>query len=273
MIVNKEKIDIPHWGVRCYIEVVLLFRPVNSQFKMDHGFIQAVRAAMVKPTAKGGLSQRNKEMAIGQLIDAAIANAEIADILGAAGFDRPDISILSDEFLAEIQEMEQKNLALEALKKLLNGEIKSSAAKNVVKAKTFSERLEVSIAKYHSNAITSLEMIQELIDLSKDLQASILRGEELGLNPEELAFYDALSDNNSAVDVLGNEQLRIIANVLVEQLQKNVTVDWHLKDSSRAKLRILIKRILKKFGYPPDLEANAISMVISQAEMVLRWQA
>ncbi|NOR63879.1 MAG: HsdR family type I site-specific deoxyribonuclease [Rhodobacteraceae bacterium] len=243
------------------------------EIKDEVGFFQAVRAAMVKPTAKGGLSQRDKEMAIGQLIDAAIANAEIIDILGAAGFDRPDISILSDEFLAEIQEMEQKNLALEALKKLLNGEIKGRAAKNVVEAKAFSERLEASIARYHSNAITSLEMIQELIDLSKDLQASILRGEELGLSPEELAFYDALSDNNSAVEVLGNEQLRVIANVLVEQLQKNVTVDWHLKDSARAKLRILVKRILKKFGYPPDLEANAISTVISQAEMLLRWQA
>lgn len=241
------------------------------ELKEEIGFFQAVRAAIVKTVPTGKLSQKDKEFAIGQLIDQSIANAEIIDILKAAGIEQPDISILSDEFLDELQNLPQKNLALDALRKLLTGEIKNRTKRNTVEAKAFSERLEDAVARYHANAITSVEMIQELINLSKEFKSSIERGEDLGLSDEEIAFYDALSENNSAVEVLGNDQLRIIANELVQQLQKNVTVDWHLKESARAKLRILVKRILKKFGYPPDLEKAAINTVLGQAETLLRW--
>ena len=240
--------------------------------KEEVGFFQAVRAALSKSSPKTGMSKREKEFAIGQLISDAIADASIIDVLAAAGMASPEISVLSEEFLAEIQNMEQKNLALEALRKLLAGEIKARQQRNVVEAKAFSERLEAAVARYHANAITSLEMIQELIDIAKDLKASVQRGDDLGLGEEELAFYDALSQNQSAVEVLGGGELQEIANVLVEQLQKSVTVDWHRKESARAKLRILVRRILKKYGYPPDLAQSATNLVLCQAETLLRWQ-
>lgn len=241
--------------------------------KEEVGFFQAVRAALAKSSPKTGLSKRDKEFAIGQLISDAIADASIIDVLAAAGLKTPEISVLSEEFLAEIQTMDQKNLALEALKKLLAGEIKAKQQRNVVEAKAFSERLQAAVARYHANAITSLEMIQELIDLAKEMKASAQRGDDLGLSEEELAFYDALAQNESAMEVLGNDELRKIAHVLVEQLQQNVTVDWHRKESARAKLRVLVRRILKKYGYPPDLAPVAINLVLSQAETLLRWQA
>ena len=243
-----------------------------QSIKEEVGFFQAARAALSKSSPKARLSQREKEFAVGQLLSDAIADASIVDVLATAGLKTPEISVLSDEFLAELQNMEQKNLALEALKKLLAGEIKARQKRNVVEAKAFSERLEAAVARYHANAITSLEMIQELIDMAKDLKASVKRGDDLGLGQEELAFYDALSQNQSAVEVLGNDELRKIAHVLVEQLQKSVTVDWHLKESARAKLRVLVRRILKKYGYPPDLAPVAISTVLSQAETLLRWK-
>ena len=241
--------------------------------KEQVGFFQAVRAALSKTSPKSGMSKRDKEFAVGQLISEAIADATIIDVLAAAGLKTPEISVLSEEFLSEIQAMDQKNLALEALKKLLAGEIKARQQRNVVEAKAFSERLQAAVARYHANAITSLEMIQELIDMAKDMKASAQRGDDLGLSEEELAFYDALAQNQSATEVLGNDELRKIAHVLVEQLQKNVTVDWQRKESARAKLRVLVRRILKKYGYPPDLAPAAVNLVLSQAETLLKWQA
>ena len=241
-----------------------------QQNKNEIGFYQAVKAALTKSSPKSGLSKRDKEFAIGQLISEAIADASIVDVLEAAGLKTPEISVLSDEFLSEIQNMKHKNLALDALRKLLAGEIKNRQKQNIVEAKAFSDRLAEAVARYHANAITSLEMIQELINLAKEVQASSSRGEDLNMSQEELAFYDALSDNNSAIEVMGNDELKIIAQELVDQLKKNVTVDWHLKESARAKLRILVRRILKKFGYPPDLAPSAINLVISQAEAQLQ---
>jgi type I restriction enzyme, R subunit len=238
--------------------------------KDEVGFIQAVRAAMTKTTAKGKLSSRAKQFAIEQLVNKAVADAEIVDILKASGITTPDISILSDEFLLEIQSMDRKNLALEALKKLLNGEIKSKAKRNVVESRAFSERLEQAVARYHANAISTVEMMQALIDLAKDLRASAARGETEGLSDEELAFYDALAQNETAVEVMGNEQLRVIAHELLEQVRNNVTVDWHKKESARAKMRVLVRRILKRFGYPPDLSQEAVQVVLEQAEALLR---
>jgi len=234
------------------------------------GFFQAVRAALVKTTATGRMSDRAKSLIVEQLLNQAVANAEIVDILQAAGIQSPDLSILSDEFLAEIQQMDKKNLALEALKKLLNGEIKSRSRSNVVETKSFSRRLEEAVARYHANAISTVEMIQELIALAKDIKESAGRGEEHGLSPEELAFYDALAENESAVEAMGSEQLRIIATELVQQMRGSATVDWHHKASARARMRVLVKRILKKYGYPPDLEQEAVQTVLAQAETLLR---
>ena len=240
------------------------------EVKDEVGFLQAVRAAMTKTTLKGKLSSRAKQFAIEQLVNKAVADAEIVDILHAGGIKTPDISILSDEFLLEVQSMSQKNLALEALKKLLNGEIKSKAKTNVVESRAFSERLEQAIARYHANAISTVEMIQTLIDLAKDVQASAARGEIEGLSVEELAFYDALAHNQSAVEAMGNAQLRLIAHELLEQVRRNATVDWHIKEAARARMRILVKRILKKYGYPPDLSSEAVQTVLEQAEVLLR---
>ncbi|MDH0115642.1 DUF3387 domain-containing protein [Rhizobium pusense] len=215
------------------------------------------------------MSDKAKSMAVEQLLNQAVANAEIVDILKAAGLQSPDISVLSDQFLMDVQKMEKKNLALEAVKKLLNGEIKSRSKTNVVQSKTFSRRLEEAVARYHANAISSVEMIQELIALAKEIQTATARGDELGLSPEEIAFYDTLAGNETAVEVMGSEQLRVIAHELVENMRGSVTVDWQHKASARARMRILVKRIPKKFGYPPDLEQEAIQMVLAQAELLL----
>jgi len=240
------------------------------EIRDEVGFFQAIRAALAKSSVKGGLSAAEKTFAVQQLIDQSIASAEIIDILQAAGLKTPDISILSDEFLLEVAGMEKKNLALEALKKLLAGEIKSRSRTNVVESKAFSQRLEDAVARYHAGALSALEMIQELIGLARDLQAAHARGEETGLSQEELAFYDALAEHQKAVDVLGSDQLRIIAHELVEQLRGNVTVDWHHRESARASMRILVKRILRRFGYPPDLSDLAVQTVLAQAETLLR---
>jgi len=241
-----------------------------AEIRDEVGFFQAVRAALVKTTAIGKMSDKAKSLAVEQLLNQAVANAEIVDILKAAGLQSPDISVLSDEFLADIQKMERKNLALEALRKLLNGEIRSRSKFNVVQSKAFSKRLEEAVARYHANAISTVEMIQELVAMSKDFKAAIARGEELGLSEEEIAFYDALAANDSAVQAMGSEQLRVIAHELVEQMRKSVTVDWHHRAAARAKMRVLVKRILKKFGYPPDLEQEAVQTVLLQAEALLK---
>ncbi|NBB16279.1 HsdR family type I site-specific deoxyribonuclease [Caulobacter sp. SLTY] len=234
------------------------------------GFFQAVRAAIAKSTATGKLSMADKTLAVQQLIDRAVASAEIIDVLKVAGITTPDISILSEEFLLEIQGMEKKNLALEALKKLLAGEISSRMRTNVVESRSFSKRLEDAVKRYHAGALSAVEMINELIELAKDLKAARARGEEQGLSPEEVAFYDALAENESAVEAMGSETLRLIAHELLEQLRNNATVDWHQREGARARMRVLVKRTLKKYGYPPDLSDAAVQTVLAQAEVLLR---
>lgn len=234
------------------------------------GFFQAIRAALAKTTATGKISEKDRAFAVQQLVDRAVASSEIIDILKVAGLQSPDISILSDEFLMEVGKMEKKNLALEALKKLLNGEIVSRSKTNLVESKAFSNRLEEAVARYHAGAISAVEMIQELIELAKDMKAARARGEEMGLSQEEVAFYMALAENESAVEAMGNEKLRVIAHELLEQLRSNVTVDWHQRESARARMRVLVKRILKKYGYPPDLADEAVQTVLAQAEILLR---
>ncbi len=233
------------------------------------GFFQTVRAAMVKAAEAEGRSSADRDFAIRQIVNSAVASTEIVDILSAAGLSSPDISVLSDEFLAEVNQMEKKNLALEALRKLLNDEIRSRSRSNVIETRKFSERLEEAIARYHTNAISTVEVLQELIALAKEVREARSRGEESGLTQDEIAFYDALAENQSAVEVLGNDQLKVIAHQILKSLKANVTIDWAHRDSARARLRVLVKRILRQYGYPPDLEDAAVQGVLAQAEAIL----
>ncbi|MFQ3679762.1 MAG: type I restriction enzyme endonuclease domain-containing protein, partial [Pseudanabaenaceae cyanobacterium] len=247
------------------------------QIRDEVGFFQTIRAALGKggfETNPYGKSAAEREFAVQQIIDRAVVSTEIVDILSAAGLSSPDISILSDDFLLEIQQMEKKNLALEALKRLLNDEIHSRSRTNVTEEKKFSERLEQAIARYHTNAISTVEVLQELINLAQEIKAARQRGEEQGLSAEEIAFYDALAENESAVEIMGNDSLKTIAHELLMSLKSNVTVDWAHRQSARADLRRNVKRILRRYGYPPDLQAAAVQNVLQQAEALsARWVA
>lgn len=230
------------------------------------GFFQAIRAALVKSATGSGVTSQERDFAVQQIVSRAVVSTEIVDILKAAGIQSPDISILSDEFLAEVQQLKKKNLALEALRKLINDGIRSRSKANIVETRAFSERLEEAVARYHANAITTAEVLQELIKLAKDIRAARQRGEEAGLSDEEIAFYDALAENESAVQAMGDDKLKIIAHELLVSLKGNISVDWAHRDSARAKMRVLVKRILRKYGYPPDLQDAAVQTVLQQAE-------
>lgn len=237
-----------------------------KKIREEVGFFQAIRAALVKSATGSGVTAQERELAIQQIVSRAVVSTEIIDILTAAGIKSPDISILSDEFLAEVQQMERKNLALEALRKLINDGIRSRSKANVVQTKAFSERLEDAVARYHANAITTAEVLQELIQLAKDIRSAHQRGEESGLSDEEIAFYDALAENESAVQMMGDDNLRLIAHELLVSLRENISVDWAHRESARARMRVLVKRILRKYGFPPDLQDSAVQTVLQQAE-------
>jgi type I restriction enzyme R subunit len=240
----------------------------------DVGFFQAVRAALAKTTPTGGKSAEDLDTAVRQIVSRAVASDEVIDIFSAAGLKRPDISILSDEFLSEVRDLPHKNLAIETLRKLLSDEIKVRSRKNVVQSRQFSEMLEESIRKYQNRSLQAAEVIQELIELAKDMRKAHKRGEKLGLTEEELAFYDALETNDSAVRVLGDETLKKIALELLDTVRKNTSIDWTVKESVRAKLRVMVKRILRKYGYPPDKQENATQTVLQQAEQLCKdWAA
>lgn len=230
------------------------------------GFFQAIRAALVKTATGSGVISQERDFAIQQIVSRAVVSTEIVDILKAAGVQSPDISIMSDEFLAEVQQMQKKNLALEALRKLINDGIRSRSKTNIVETRAFSERLEDAVARYHANAITTAEVLQELIRLAKDIRAARQRGEEAGLSDEEVAFYDALAENESAMQAMGDDKLKVIAHELLVSLKGNISVDWAHRDSARARMRVLVKRILRKYGYPPDLQDAAVQTVLQQAE-------
>jgi len=238
------------------------------------GFFQAVRAQIAKHTTTEGKDEEDLDTAIHQIISRAVASDKVIDIFEAAGLERPDISILSDEFFAEVQKMPHKNLAMEALKKLLNGAIKERRKRNLVQARSFAEMLERTIRQYQNRTIEAAEVIAELVKLAKEMREADARGEELGLSEEELAFYDALETNDSAVKVLGDETLRTIAQELVETVRGNVTIDWTIRESVRAKMRVMVKRILRKYGYPPDKQKKATQTVLEQAELLTEaWAA
>ncbi len=233
----------------------------------DVGFFQAVRAAFAKTTTTGRTTE-DLDLAVGQLVSRSISSTEVLDIFAAAGLQSPDISILSDEFLEEVRDAPQKNLAVEMLEKLLNDRIKARSRRNVVEARSFSEMLERSVNQYRNRSLETAEVIQELIALARQMRAAHKRGEDLGLTEDELAFYDALETNDSAVAVLGDESLKTIARELVETVRRNATVDWTLREDARANMRRMVKRILRRHGYPPAKQQAATQTVLEQAEVL-----
>ena len=236
----------------------------------DIAFLQAVKAALVKPSGERR-TQEDLDQAVRQLVSKAIT-AEFGriDVFTEAGLKKPDISILSDEFLAEVRGLKHKNVAAELLAKLLGEEIKARTRRNVVQGRMFSEMLKKALNAYHSRAIATEEIIGELIRIAKEIRDAALRGEQLGLTDDEICFYDALAQNESAVQVLGVDELKVIAAELVTNVRKSVTIDWTIRESARAKIRVLVRRILRKHGYPPDLQAEATILVLEQAEALLR---
>ncbi len=239
-----------------------------KEIRDEVAFFQDLRGAFLKTTSGNGKSVEEIDTALQQIISKAISSTEVIDIFSAAGLKTPDISILSDDFLAEIRGMKKKNLALEMLKKLLRDEIKIRAKKNVVQARNFTEMLENALKKYQGRLVEAAQIIEEMIDLAKEMQAAKKRGEELNLNEDESAFYDALAENDSAQQVLGDDKLRLIARELVEAVKRNTNIDWVAKEGVRAKIRVTVRRILRKYGYPPDLEEKATQTVLEQAEVL-----
>lgn len=234
----------------------------------DVGFFQAVRAGLAKLSTPGGKPPDEIEYAIRQIVSRAISSDQVIDIYAAAGLKKPDISILSDQFLDEVRELPQRNLAIELLRRLLSDEIKTRRRKSVVQARSFAEMLEVAIRKYQNRLVETARVIEELITLAKEMREAQQRGENLGLSEEETAFYEALEVNDSAVKVLGDETLKKIARELADTVHRNTTIDWTIRESIRAKLRVLVKRVLRKYGYPPDMQEKATQTVIEQAELI-----
>ena len=237
-----------------------------TRIRDDIGFFQAVRGALAKRTPGEARPEEDLNLAVRQIISRAVASEGMLDIFEAAGLNRPDISVLSDDFLVEVQGMPHRNLAVELLQKLLKAELSVRRRKNVVQARTFSQMLEQTLRRYQNRTVQAAQVIEELIELAREMREAGERGEQIGLNDDELAFYDALETNDSAVQVLGDETLRDIARDLVETVRKNVTIDWTSRESVRANLRRLVRRILRKHGYPPDKQEKAIRTVLEQAE-------
>ncbi|MDF9407588.1 type I restriction endonuclease subunit R [Pelotomaculum isophthalicicum JI] len=229
-------------------------------------FFQAVKARLAKFETGGAGGGDGYDTVIKNIVDSAIASEQVIDIFSAAGMEKPELSILSEEFLKEIEGMQYKNVAIELLKKILNDEIKMRSKHNLTKSKSLMDMLEAAIKRYQNNLLTTAEIIEELIRIAKEINKADKRGEEMGLSEDELAFYDALETNDSAVKVLGNDQLRAIAREIADKVKKNATIDWTIKESVRARLMVIVRRILNKYGYPPDKQKMAVDLVMKQAE-------
>ncbi len=237
--------------------------------KDEVSFFQAVKARLAKfGSIDSGRTDEDIETTIRQVIDKALVTDKVIDVFDAAGIKKPDISILSEEFLLELKGMEHKNIALEVLKHLLNDEIKSRSKKNLVKSKTFLEMLENAIKKYHNKILTAAEVIEELINLSKDIVEMDSEAKAMGLTEFEYAFYTAVADNESARELMQKDKLRELAVVLTETIKQNASIDWTIKENVRAKLKVSVKRLLRKYGYPPDMQKLATETVLKQAEMI-----
>jgi type I restriction enzyme R subunit len=274
----QEHILLQQDGKKRFVQVVVeLSRAFSlcaasdeaTEIRDDIAFFQAVQAALSKRSGESTRSPEEIDAAVRQLVAKAIvASDEIIDVFTAAGLKRPDISILDERFLAEIRGLKHKNVAAELLERLLTDEIKLRSKKNAVQGQMFSEKLKSTLNGYHNRAIATQEIIEELIKLARDLGDASKRGEELGLEDEEVAFYDALATNDSAKRAMGNEKLKVIAGELIQQVRKSVTIDWQFREGARAKIRVLVRRILNKHGYPPDLQDEAVKIVLKQTELL-----
>jgi type I restriction enzyme R subunit len=230
-------------------------------------FFQAIKAVIGKATTSDAkLSEENRNAVLKQILDNAVVAEGVEDIFKLAGLERPDIGILSDAFLEEVRQLPQKNFAVELLQRLLADQVKSRMRTNVVLERKFSERLQAALNRYLSRAVESAQVIEELIAMAKEFRESALRGDKLGLNTSELAFYDALTDNESAVRELGDDALKKIAVEITEKLRNSTSIDWQKRESVRARLRNLVRITLRRYKYPPDMQEEAIRLVLEQAE-------
>ncbi len=235
----------------------------------DVSFVQALQAALTKQSTRNGKTPEQIDAAIRQLVSQAITtDGQVIDVFTAAGLPRPDIGILSEQFLSEVRGLKHKNVAAALLEKLLKDEIRVRSKRHLVQAHLFSEKLKKTLNAYHNRAIATQEVIDELIRLAKEMDSATRRGEDLGLTDDEVAFYEALAVNDSAVQAMGDDKLKVIATELITQVRKSVTIDWNLRESARARIRVLVKRILNKYGYPPDLQEEAVKTVLMQAELL-----
>jgi type I restriction enzyme R subunit len=240
------------------------------RIKEDVGLFQAIKSAISKSTGTKGLSEEKFDAAIKQILSKAVISDRIIDIFEAAGIQKPELSILSEGFLAEVKEMPQKNLAFEALRKLLNDEIKFISKRNIVQGKSFMDMLDKTIKRYTNKSVEAAQVIEELIELARKMREQKMRGPQQNMNEDEIAFYDALGVNDSAVQVLGDETLRKIALELTRMIRGSVTIDWTQRDSVQAEIRLKVKRILRKYGYPPDKQESATRTVLEQAELIAK---
>ena len=240
-----------------------------TEIREDVSFFQALQAALVKQSSNNHRTPEQIDAAIRQLVSKAItAEGQVIDVFTAAGLSKPDISILSDQFLAEVRGLKHKNVAAELLEKLIKDELKVRSKRNLVQSQVFSEKLQKTLNAYHNRAISTMQVIDALIKLAKELDAAAKRGEDLGLTEDEVAFYDALAANESALIAMGDDKLKIIAAELINKVRQSVTIDWNLRESARAKIKVIVKRILNKYGYPPDLQDAAVKTVLAQAELL-----
>ena len=238
-----------------------------AEYHLEIAFFSAIRAAIVKYTSVDQkLVRDEKNSAMKQILDNAVVSEGVVDVFALANLDKPNIGLLSDEFLEDVRNMPMKNLAVELLEKLLKDEIRGRMSRNVVQEKAYTDRLIETLRRYHNRSIETAQVIEEMIEMAKDLQERLKQNEELGLNPDELAFYEALANNASAVRELGDDNLKKLAAELTEKLRSSTTVDWHVRESVRAKLRNLIRRLLRRYKYPPDEAKEAIELVMKQAE-------
>jgi len=254
------------------LEVFSLAVPSLQAKKINDevGFFQLVKAKLTKYSLHEIRKTEELDTAIRQIVSKAVISDRVIDIFESVGFKKPNLEILSPEFLAEVKDLPQKNLAFEALKKLLNEEIKLISRRNIVKGRSFMEMLDKTIKQYHNKAIETAQLVEELIQLAKTIKNDQNEGKKLGLSEDEVAFYDALYVNDSAVKVLGDESLRAIARELLKTIRENATIDWTLRENVKAKLRVAVKRILNKYGYPPDKQKLATETVLQQAEVIAK---
>ena len=242
----------------------------GKQVALEVSYFKAVKASLVKLDTKKVVKKSKQEMEarVNQLLEKSIISEEVIDVFDTLGIKRPDVSILSEEFLEEVKGMKEKNLAAEMLKKLLEGNLKAMERTNLVKSEKFSEKLKKTLNKYRNQAITNAEVIEELIKMAHDLKNMKTREEELGLNSDEIAFYDALTDDDAVKEFMTDETLKMIAHELTYAIRRNISIDWSIRKSAQAGMRRIIKRLLKKYDYPPDKSKKALETVLRQAELM-----